>query len=53
MLETLLNSIKMLKKYCKVNLNVFLNKKILDDKKNLFYMVDFLCLTKILLLNVL
>ena len=38
MQETVLNSIKILKRYCKVTLNVIFNKKFFgDDRKNYFY----------------
>ena len=35
----MLNSIKTLRRYCKVTLNVFFNKKIFDDDKS-FYLYD-------------
>ena len=48
----MLNTIKTLNIYCKINLNEFFNKNIFGvDKKNLIYMVDFLC--QILRLNIL
>ena len=37
MLETVLNSIKTLKKYCKVTLNVYFNKKKFDDDKKILF----------------
>ena len=38
------NSIKTLKKYYKVTLNIFLIKKnFWGQQKNLIYMIDFLC----------
>ena len=44
MKETVLNCIKILKRYCKVTLNVFFIKTFFgDDKKMLLYMIDFLC----------
>ena len=50
----MLNNIKTLKKYYKVTFNVFFNKKqFCDNKKNLIYMIDFLCQIKILLQSML
>ena len=37
----MLNSIKILKRYCKVTLNVFFDKKVFDTyKKEIIYMID-------------
>ena len=52
MKETVLNSIKTLKRYCKVTLNVFLNKNSYDDyKKILNHLTDFWSQTEVLLFN--
>ena len=46
------NSIKTLRRYCKVTLNVFFNKKIFDDdKKKIIYMINFLSQIEISLLK--
>ena len=54
MKETVLNCIKILKRYCKVTLNVFFIKTFFgDDKKMLLYMIDFLWQIEFLLMNML
>ena len=40
-----------MKRYCKATLNVLSKKKILDDDNFFYFMIDFLCHIKILLLN--
>ena len=47
----MINSIKTLKKYYKVTLNVLLIKTIFDDDKKIIYRIDFLLQIKILLLS--
>ena len=49
--ETVLNSIKTLKRYCEVTLIVFFNKKIFDDDKKNYLYNRFLYHIEILLLN--
>ena len=40
-LETVLNSIKTLKRYCKANLNMFFNEKKFDNDKKFINMIEF------------
>ena len=47
----MLNSIKTLKKYCKATLNVFFDKKKLDDDQKITHGIDFSYQNKILLLK--
>ena len=48
----MLNSIKLLKRYCKATSDIFSNKNVWGWKKK-FYLIDFLSQNKILLPNIL
>ena len=49
----MLNSIKTLKRYCQVTLNVFFNQKLFDDDIKSYLYDRCLCKIEILLLNML